>query len=122
MVRVLVIEDDVYMRELICHVLEDTPYRVVEAANAEQGLLFQASEPANVVITDMGLPDGDGLDVIWAIRCQYPNTEIMAISGGGLVAEEELFPKARAMGVRYTLQKPFRFEDMLEGLATLTKS
>lgn len=122
MIRVLVIEDDVFMRELICYVLEDLPYRVVEAASGEQGLLFQASHPAHVVITDMGLPDCDGLDVIWSIRSKYPNTEIMAISGGGIVAEEELFPKARAMGVRYTLKKPFRLEEMLEGLATLTKS
>jgi len=121
MTRVLVIDDDAYMRELICYVLEDCPYEVAEAASGEQGLLSQDSQPAQVVITDMGLPDCDGLDVIWALRRKYPETQVMAISGGGVVAEEELFPKARAMGVRYTFTKPFHLHHMLDGLAELIK-
>lgn len=119
MIRVLVIDDDVYMRELICYVLEDTPYLVDAADSGEQGLLRQCSSPADVVIADMGLPDCDGLDVIWAIRSKYPETQIMAISGGGVVAEEELFPRARAMGVKYTLTKPFHLKEMLDGLTEL---
>ncbi|MBT3603871.1 MAG: response regulator [Candidatus Latescibacteria bacterium] len=78
MIRVLVIDDDVYMRELICYVLEDTPYVVDAAGSGKQGLLRQRSFPADVVITDMGLPDCDGLDVIWAIRSKYPDTHILS--------------------------------------------
>ncbi len=50
MIRVLVIDDDVYMRELICYVLEDTPYMVDEAASGAQGSLQQQAQPAHVVI------------------------------------------------------------------------
>ena len=113
MARVLVIDDDVFMREIISVALENTEFAVDEAEGGAQGLARQRAQPADLVIADMGLPDCDGLDVIRTLRQEYPKTAVIAISGGGNVAERELFPQARALGVRRTMMKPFHLQDML---------
>ena len=117
MVHVLVIDDDVYMRDILVIALEDTNFSVEEAADGFEGLASQRARPADLVIADMGLPDCDGLDVIRALRREYPHTAIIAISGGGRVAEQELFPQVRALGVVRTMTKPFHLEEMLNTIA-----
>jgi two-component system, OmpR family, KDP operon response regulator KdpE len=119
MVRVLVIEDDVYMRELIGIMLAGGRFLVTEAASGAEGISRQNTIPSQVVITDMGLPDCDGLEVIRSIQREHPTTLFIAMSGGGMCAEEELFPMARSMGVCCTLTKPFHLREMLDGLAKL---
>ena len=82
MARILVVDDDKVMRLLLRAMLERQGHSVVEAENGDEGLSYYRAAPTDLVITDIQMPVMDGLQMIKALRGDFPTAKIIAISGG----------------------------------------
>jgi DNA-binding NtrC family response regulator len=111
--RVLVVDDDADMRLTLKLALELAGYTVNVAANGREALEVQRREPAQVLITDIFMPDSDGFEAIDAFRREFPGTKIVVVSGGAQFTKRDYLPDAELMGVDATLQKPFDVDTLL---------
>ena len=82
MASILVIDDDAAVRGLFQTVLASAGHNVSLAANAAEGLAVLRSSPVEMVITDLNMPQGTGLDVMTALRHDFPATKVLVVSGG----------------------------------------
>jgi CheY-like chemotaxis protein len=81
--KILVIDDNVVVRNTIIQMLESEGYEVVSAEDGRRGLSVFRSEKPDLVITDIIMPEKEGIETIRDIRGEAPDTKIIAISGGG---------------------------------------
>ena len=117
--RLLVVDDDADMRLTLKLALELAGYGVEVAANGKEALEAQRRQPADVLITDIFMPDADGFEAIDAFRRQFPHTKIVVVSGGAQFSKKDYLPDAELIGVDATLQKPFDVDALLGVLRTL---
>lgn len=106
MARILVVDDDASMRALVKKILLPD-HEVVEAAGGEEALGVCRAHGADIVITDIIMPDRDGIETILEIRDRWPDTRIVAMSGGGAIDPDERLADARLLGADEVLRKPF---------------
>jgi CheY-like chemotaxis protein len=118
--RILVVDDDADMRLTLKLALEIAGYAVEVAGNAREALEVQRRQPADVLVTDIFMPDADGFEAIDAFRHQYPRTKIVVVSGGAQFTKRDYLPDAELIGVDATLQKPFDVDTLLGLLKTLS--
>lgn len=116
MARILIVEDEEDIRQVLQVALEEAGYVVEEAPNGAEGLQRYAATPADLVILDMRMPVMDGRQLILALRHRCPHATILAVSG-----EPELLDTARALHVQGTLQKPFAVRDLLAAVQLLLR-
>lgn len=114
MPTVLVVDDDMDLRTIIRRILQDKGYRVVEAADGLQALRMFRSERPDLVISDIIMPDCDGIEAIVAMKERSPSTKILAMSGGGRAKAMELLELAPRAGADGTMTKPFRQSELLK--------
>ncbi len=108
--NILIAEDDEGVRRLIRYSLEEAGYGVFEAANGTEALQTARTTPLDLVITDILMPDTDGLETIIHLRKRAPAVKVIAISG----EENALFlADARELGAARVLAKPFKPADLL---------
>jgi len=119
MTRILVIEDEDMVRTTIKQILEKAGYDVDVAVNGKLGLEQQERNPADIVVTDIIMPEKDGVETTIEIRSRYPDTKIVAISGGGRVRNLSFLEHAKQMGADVILPKPFTREELL-GAVTMS--
>jgi DNA-binding response OmpR family regulator len=120
MPRVLVIDDNRDMRELMRVILEGVGYSVDLAEDGEVGLRAQRTRPADVVITDIFMPNQDGLEIIVRLRVEYPEVKVLVVSGGGArVKGSGYLTTAREIGAHAVLPKPFEQQDLLLAVRAL---
>jgi len=114
--RLLVIDDDAGVRSLLDRLLTDSGYEVRLAADGNDGLRLASEHPVDVVITDLVMPEREGLETIPALRKLHPEAWIVAISGafGG-----QYLKAARMLGADRTLPKPVDREELLAVLREL---
>jgi len=115
--RILVIDDKKLIRNLLRQALEQVGHEVIEAQNGQQGLQYYWLMPTDLVITDLEMPEKDGLAVIRALRRAFPQSKIIAISGG----DQALLRTAETLGVQHTFQKPFGIQEFLEAVHELVQ-
>ena len=113
MARVLVIADDEEHRTLVRHMLVGEGHQVDEALDGAEGLRLFGKSPPDLVLTDINMPGLDGHEVITAIRVLHPEVPIIAVSGGGAIAKDELLVKASALGAVEIIMKPFEFTQLV---------
>jgi DNA-binding NtrC family response regulator len=108
---ILVVDDDDEVRKVLRLMLERAHYTVIEAANGKQALARAADTHVSVVITDLVMPEQEGLETIQVLRREQPGLKIIAMSGafGG-----EFLKTAGLLGAHATLQKPLRLQSVLE--------
>ena len=108
MPQILVIEDDALIREMLEDMLTDAGYDVETAEDGAVGLKKFARNPAALVITDIIMPNTEGMETIHAIKKRLPSARILAISGGGnSLFAHDLLDMARIIGADAALPKPF---------------
>ena len=118
--RVLVIDDERDMRDVLRMALEIHGYAVLDAGDGREGLELFAQEPFDLVITDIIMPGRDGLETIREIRNRDAQVKIIAISGDRrLLPAGVRLPTAMTFGADLTLRKPFSLEDMLGAVQQL---
>lgn len=119
MERILVIDDDKYVRDSLALTLETAGYSVTEAANTQEGLNYHREAPATVVITDVITLEQSGLEPIRALREQSPTIPIIAISGTVYANDQQEVEFDRTLGPVCTLQKPFTIDELLSTVKTV---
>ncbi len=119
MKRILVIDDDVQVRQMLRQMLEREGYEVVDAPDGEEGIRLYRDEPADLIITDIIMPEKEGIGTIFALRRDFPGVKIIAISGGGrFVHKDDCLDLCRANGIP-SLSKPFDRKELLEVIQKL---
>lgn len=114
MPRVLVVEDDPQVRGMLCESLALEGYEVLEAENGKQAVLRFRESPAELVITDIIMPEKDGVEAIHALRRENPEIKIIAISGGSPhIKGDYLLGTAQALGAVRTFSKPVDMNELL---------
>jgi DNA-binding response OmpR family regulator len=115
--KILVIDDDSAVRKFIITTLKRENHTVFEADNGTAGIqMFQEERDFDVIITDLIMPDKEGIETIMEVRKLNPSIKIMAISGGGKVGPENYLVLADALGANATLKKPFSGQELLMSL------
>lgn len=115
MKRILVIDDDDPLRQLIRQILERSDYQVIDAPNGKVGVEMYRRDPVDLVITDIFMPEKEGLETIRELSREYPDIKIIAISGGSPKTEGfSSLQFAKGFGALRTLQKPFFREELLK--------
>jgi CheY-like chemotaxis protein len=107
MARILVIDDDDGVRKLATHLLRARGHEVSEAANGRLGMELVRRTPPEMVVTDLIMPEQEGIETIIQLRKEFPEIRILAMSGGGRRDADEYLPLAAALGAVATLEKPF---------------
>jgi len=126
MKSVLVIDDELDVRDAIQRVLTRAGYSVRNVGTAEFAFAELKQIPADLVITDIIMPQSNGIDVINTLRQQFPGTRILAISGGGNFGVKAYQPgsitttaylaAAQKAGAHHILTKPFESKDLLQAV------
>ncbi len=119
MIRVLVIDDDEQMRMLLRQVMEWCGYTVSDAENGRAGMRLQHQQPADLVITDIVMPEQEGLETIRSLKKEFPDTRIVAISGGGRIGPDAYLPAARELGADLIFTKPFDVKEFVASIREL---
>jgi DNA-binding response OmpR family regulator len=119
MARILVIDDDHAVRLTIQVFLERAGHEVICAADGEQGLRAFASDSPQLVITDIIMPNKEGIETIMQIRERDATIPIIAMSGGGRVGNADFLKMAARLGANEVLAKPFERQDLTAAVRRL---
>jgi DNA-binding response OmpR family regulator len=113
MACILIVEDDRDLREMLKTTLVKRKYTVFEASNGKEALYRFKPAITDLVITDLIMPDEDGLKLIMKIREIKPGIKIIAISGGGKAGPGNYLDLAKALGADEIFSKPFSIYDLI---------
>ncbi len=109
---ILVIEDQVAVRGLLVQILEEAGYQVYQAADGRQGLERFQAQPVDLVLTDLEMPEMNGLDLILELTRTFLNVKVIAMSG----LSTEKLQTARLLGARQTFAKPLNLPELLHAI------
>ena len=108
MARILVVDDEVELRTLLRKILTRLGHDVIEAGNGAMAIsMVEQGEALDMIITDIFMPDTDGIEVLRHLRADYPDLKIVVMSGGGNRVSRGYLPAATALGANHTIEKPF---------------
>lgn len=110
MANILIIDDDAAVRRLLRLSLERRGHKVVEARNGAEGMMLYRMAAADLVITDLFMPEQDGIETIQQLRAEFPDCRLLAISGGASTGAEGPLTDAQLFGADAALAKPFTIE------------
>jgi len=119
MSTILIIEDDPSMRKFITDMLTIEHYHCVPAENGSVAQkIIRDNKTINLVITDLIMPDGDGIETIMFLKKEVPSIPIIAISGGARNGPESYLPIAETLGAAFVFEKPFDRREFLAAIHT----
>jgi CheY-like chemotaxis protein len=116
---ILIVDDEPEMRSMLQLIVGAAGYNVVVAANGHEAGLMLNSEKVALVITDLLMPDKDGLEVLSHVRKKFPDIPVVVMSGGGRMPHGEYLRMAKTFGARAVLEKPFENERLLKMIGEL---
>lgn len=117
--RILIIDDEVQIREVLTQILTRDGYEVVNAANGKIGMKLCREQPVDLIITDIIMPEKDGIEMILELRHDFPDLKIIAISGGGRLGPDGYLEMAQKLGAHRTFFKPFNRKEILDAVKEL---
>ena len=116
MARILVIDDEPLARYAIREVLESAGHSVVEAENGREGVDLYQFENFDLTITDILMPEKDGVQTIRELKSRRADGKIIAIAGGTIMRREGRLVLASKMGADSILAKPFSDEELMSSV------
>ena len=122
MARILIIDDDPQFRKTLFAILTKANYDVFQAENGIEGLRILSDNACDLVISDIFMPEKEGIETISEIRAVYPDMKIIAISGGMPFSSTDFLGIAEKLGADITIQKPFEREAILQAVSGLLES
>ena len=120
MADILLIDDDEGFRGMLCKMLTRAGHTVVSCEDGKKGVRLFRQNPVFLVITDLIMPDQEGIETIIQLRKEFPNVKIIAMSGGGRITPEIYLNSAASLGAGRTFAKPFDTDDFLAAIKELT--
>jgi len=117
MARILIIDDENEIRGLYRRILESAGHEVTEAGDGDEGIRLYREMRHDLVITDIIMPEKEGIETIMDLCRDFPDTKIIAISGGGqAMPGSTCLNLAKRLGAASTLAKPFSKQELLEAV------
>lgn len=110
-VRILVVDDEDAIRDLIVTILSTAGYDVASAPNGRAAVQKLAEAPFHAVVTDLVMPEQEGIETIQLLRREFPGIKVIAVSGA---FDGQCLRVAQLLGAHSTLQKPFEPKALLE--------
>lgn len=117
--RILIIDDDALMRLALAKILLSSGYDVEQAGDGDEGLRLQRSQSFDLIITDLIMPDKEGIQIIRELRKEDSAIRIIAMSAGGRGGATDYLKWARLMGAKQCLSKPIKREDLLGAVTSV---
>ena len=117
--RIMVVEDDPSVRELLREILKRAGHDVIAAGNGKEAIALYKKSPADLIITNILMPEKEGLETIQELRRENPDIKIIAISGGGQIGPADYLEIARRFGAMRTFSKPFDRKELLKAVDEL---
>lgn len=103
---ILIVDDDPVLCKMLRALLEQAGYEVFEAANGRQGMRSFTTHPTDMVLTDIVMPDVEGIELIMTLRRQNASLPILAMSGGNSGMGPDYLEMAEKLGATATIYKP----------------
>jgi DNA-binding response OmpR family regulator len=119
MARILVIEDDADLRDMLVQLLARRGHEAVGAGDGAEGERLFRSRPADLVLTDLLMPGKEGLETIADLRRDFKGVKIIAISGGGRIEPSSYLSAAERMGASRVFTKPIDVTKLLDAVDSL---
>ena len=121
MIRVLVIDDEPQIRSMLRLMLEREGYEVEEAPDGIEGIRIYRQNPVDLIISDLIMPNKDGIGMMIELKKEFPDIKIIAMSGGGLNKPEGYLAGAKKLGAKRTLTKPIDRKELLRAVKDTLK-
>lgn len=119
MARILIIDDESAISVMLKRMVEKAGHETRIAANGVEGMqLFDTFSP-ELLITDIVMPEKEGLELIFELRRKIPELKIIAISGGGRFQYEGYLNSAKHLGANMVFQKPLDLKALMNGISEL---
>jgi len=115
-VRVMLVDDDADLRCMVRRFLESMSHTVIDADGGRTAMQKLGSATVDVIVSDMYMPDGDGLDLVRQVSKRWPEIRLIMVSSGGTLGLCDLLPVARSLGAFATLRKPIKLRSLLEAI------
>lgn len=119
---ILIIDDDAAVSQTLALILTRAGYQVSTAISGRKGLELLSNDAYDLVLTDIIMPELDGIEAIRRIRTDYPGLRVIAMSGGGQIDKADFLHMAEALGADRVLEKPVRGERLLELVGSVLAS
>jgi CheY-like chemotaxis protein len=119
MALIMIVDDDAHIQLALRQIVESVGHRVIEAGNGQDAIDLFAEFRPDLVITDVFMPDTDGIETIRAIRRITPGAKIIAISGGYVGGGWNYLDSVVVLGANLALQKPFTCSQFLSAIDRL---
>ena len=117
--RILIIDDEEQIREMLGQMLTREGYEVVAADNGKEGMKVCREQEVDLIITDIIMPEKDGIEMILELRHDFPHLKVIAISGGGRLGPDGYLEMAQKLGAHRTFFKPFNRKEILDAVQDL---
>ena len=114
---ILVVDDEADVIRMITLILEDADYQVLSVNRGEDAIKLLVSQAVDLIVTDIIMPDMEGIEFIQSVKESHPTLPIVAISGGGRSHNSDFLRFARGLGAQATLSKPSRREELLAAVS-----
>ena len=114
MSRILVVDDEELARFTIREAFAGADYEICEATDGNQAIAKQREQPFDLIIMDIIMPEKEGVETIFELKKEFPNLQIIAMSGGGQISSTSHLGWAKRAGAEQTLSKPFSKNELLE--------
>ncbi len=119
MKRILIIDDDFFVRNMLERLMGKACFDVETAENGDNGLTLHRRNPVDLVITDILMPEKEGLETITEFRRFFPRVKVIAISGGGQIGPANYLKMAKLLGADRTFAKPMDTSELLSAVEEL---
>lgn len=110
MASILIVDDEEPIRSLLRRILEEDGHTVREAANGVAALALYRKDPADLVITDILMPERDGMAVLLDLTKEFLDAKVIAMTGAS--SDQHLLHVAKLFGARAVIKKPFAVEEI----------
>jgi CheY-like chemotaxis protein len=117
--KILVIDDDNLVRDTLVRILVRAGYEAIPAKDGREGITQFRKDPPDLILTDVIMPDQDGIETIVELRQLAPALPIIAISGGGRAKAMQFLDAAHKLGADKVLSKPVKQADLLAAIHEL---
>jgi len=116
---ILIIDDEESIRDLLSQMLSRAGYQVINAKNGKEGMKICREQKVDLIITDIIMPEKDGIEMILELRNDFPDLKVIAISGGGRLGPDGYLEMAQKLGAHRTFFKPFSRKEILDAVEEL---
>ncbi len=119
MASILIIDDEPQVRLMLRMKLEAHGYEVKDADDGRKGLRLYREDPTDLIITDLIMPEKEGIETISEVKSEFPDVKVIAISGGGRFGPDGYLDIAKGIGAERTFSKPIELNELIKAVEEL---